>query len=84
MLKAIQNRIIAEPIEYQEEQVSGILLAKKEEKPRKGKVVAIGPKVEEIVVGDIVYFNSGWSYREVEFDNKKYLTCLEGDIFAKE
>lgn len=84
MLKAIQNRIIVEPVEFQEESISGIIMPKKEERPRKGKVVAIGSKVEEIVVGDIIYFVSGWSYREVEFEGKKYLTCTEGDIFGKE
>jgi co-chaperonin GroES (HSP10) len=81
MLKAIQNRIIVEPIEIQK---SSVIYIENNEKPRKGKVVAVGPKVEELVVGDIVYFTSGWAYREVEFDGKKYLTCFEGDIFAKE
>jgi co-chaperonin GroES (HSP10) len=77
---AIANNIVCKPIK----DVQGPILVEKNEKTRKAEVLFVGPDVKEVSVGDMIYFKSGLSYREVKVNDEEYLICNENDIFAKE
>lgn len=77
-LRPISNRIVVQPIGPETELKSGIILPDNpRQKPRKGKVLAIGPgkitskgimKVEDVVEGDIVLF-APYAGNDFEFDS---------------
>lgn len=85
--------ILVEPQEAEKKTPSGIVLPEShEEKPQKGKVLAVGP--DEIVDcgtkkkapcedGDIVYYKK-WGGNEIEIDGKEYLLIKFEDIMAIE
>ena len=55
-IKPLGNRIVVERIEASKETESGIILRSTPD-PDKAKVLAIGPNVNEVEVGDIVLLN---------------------------
>ncbi len=89
-IKPLGNRIV---VKRQEAKTSkgGILLPEAaQEKPRQGKVVAVGPgKVDEkgkshaleVKVGDEILFSS-YSGTEYKADNEDYLILSEEDVLA--
>jgi co-chaperonin GroES (HSP10) len=50
------NRIVIERLEGSKKTESGIIL-KSSDEPDRAKVISIGPKVDEVEVGDIVLLN---------------------------
>jgi chaperonin GroES len=90
-IKPLSNHIFLEPIEEEKTTKSGIVLPETaENKPIKGRIVAVGPgKLNEkgeripmsVKVGDIVLFKK-YGPDEIEIDNKKYLVGDEEDILA--
>ena len=90
--KPLSNHLFLEPLEEEKTTKSGIVLpdTAEEEKPIKGKVLAVGPgkandKGERVPmsvkVGDIVLFKK-YGPDEIELDGKKYLVGDEDDILA--
>jgi chaperonin GroES len=55
-IKPLANRIVVERIEASKQTDSGIIL-KSGDEPDKAKVLAIGPKVDEVEIGDVVLLN---------------------------
>jgi len=55
-IKPLANRIVVERIEGSKQTDSGIIL-KSADEPDKAKVLAIGPKVDEVEIGDVVLLN---------------------------
>jgi chaperonin GroES len=95
-LKPLADRVIVEPIEYEEKTPSGIILPETaKEKPQEGQVIAVGlgrwdeegkKRVPlEVKVGDRVIFAkySGTEFKQrVNGTEKKYLILSERDILA--
>ncbi len=92
-LKPAAGYLLIEPVEVGEKTASGIYLPESaEEKPQKGKVLAIGKnevtdsgtiKKAPVKVGDTVIFKQ-WSGNEVKVDGKEYLFAKFDDILAIE
>jgi chaperonin GroES len=84
-IKPLDDRVLIELVEEQEEKVGSIIIPDTaKEKPRMGKVVAVGTDEdlqEKIKVGDKVIF-SKYSGDEVKIDNKEYLIVQRSDILA--
>ena len=90
-IKPLSNHVFIEPLEAEKITQSGIVLPETaENKPIKGKVVAIGSgKTNEkgekismsVKVGDIVLFKK-YGPDEIEIEGKKYLVGDEEDILA--
>jgi len=90
-IKPLSNHVFLEPIEENKTTKSGIVLPDTaEEKPVKGRVVAVGPgkandqgKVTPLAVkvGDLVLFKK-YGPDEIEIDGKKYLVAEESEILA--
>jgi len=91
MVKPIGDRLVVKVTEAEEKTASGILLPDTaQEKPQKGKVVAVGPgrmmdngKVvkPEVKKGDVVLF-SKYGGTEITIDRKDYTVLRESDVLA--
>jgi chaperonin GroES len=90
-LKPLGNRLVAQPIEDDEQTSSGIFLPETaKEKPQRGTVVAVGPgeRTDEgervpmdVQVNDTIIF-AKYGGTEVKLDGKKYLILKETDVLA--
>jgi len=85
-LKPMGDRIVVEPMAAETKTASGIYIPDTaQEKPQKGKVVAVGTgtKDEEmkLKVGDLVLYGK-YAGTEVTVDNEKYLIMRQSDVLA--
>lgn len=82
MLKPLSDHVILSYIKEEEKTASGIILTTEaKEKQSMGKVVAIGPKVEDIKVDDKVVYQS-YSGTKTKFKDEDYLIIKAEDILA--
>lgn len=90
-LVPLGSHIVVEPQVQENRSAAGILLPEKDEKPQRGKVIAVGQgeKQEDgsrtpmdIAVGDTIVFKK-YSPDEFEMDGKKVLIMRESDVLAK-
>jgi len=91
MLKPLGARVLVKPLEAEEKSAGGIILPEAaQERPREGKVIAVGPGElnddgEPMGVGvrkgDIVIYTS-YGGTEVKIDGQEYLIVNESDIIA--
>jgi len=91
MIKPVADRLVVEVTEAEEKTPSGILLPDTaQEKPQRGKVVAVGPgrtldngqvAKPEVKKGDIVLF-SKYGGTEVTIGRKEYTILRESDVLA--
>ena len=88
--KPLGDRVIIEPAEKEEKTSSGIILTDSaQEKPQRGKVVAVGrgayengQLVElEVKVGDEVIYGK-YSGSEIKIEDKSVLIMKESEILA--
>lgn len=79
------NRVLVERVEEPAKTPSGIIIPDNaKEKPLEGKVLAIGPEVEEegqIKVGDRVVF-AKYSGTEINLEGNEYLILQTDDILG--
>jgi chaperonin GroES len=91
-IQPLADRVLIEPISFEEKTKSGIVLPDtvEKERPEQGKVVAIGSgktlkdgsqQPVEIKKGDIVLF-SKYGPTEFKINEKDYLIAKEEDILA--
>ena len=81
-IQPLAEYIVAEQEEAETKTASGIYLPDKAaEKPEIAKVVAVGKKVQEVKVGDLVVYG-GYSHPKVKDGAKEYLLVKEEDIYA--
>lgn len=84
-IKPLDDRVLIELVEEEEEKVGSIIIPDTaKEKPRMGKVVAVGTDEdlqEKIKVGDKIIF-SKYSGDEVKIGNNEYLIIQRSDILA--
>ena len=91
MIKPLGDRVVVEVAEVELKTKSGIIMPEtSNEKPQKGKVVAVGTgklldngqrAAMEVKAGDEVIFNK-YAGSEVKVDDKDYLVIRESDILA--
>lgn len=83
MLKPLEDHVVLVLEKVERTTQSGIILTSEDkEKPAIGKVVAIGPKVEEIKVDDKVIYQS-YSGTKVKLEDEEYLIVEAKKILAK-
>lgn len=85
-IKPLADRVLIEPTEAEAKTSGGIFIPDSaQEKPQKGKVIAVGPGTKdvkmEVKVGDIVLYGK-YSGTEINVDNKDYLIMRQSDIIA--
>ncbi len=85
-VKPLGDRVLIEPQEAEVKTASGIIIPDSaQEKPQKGKVLAVGPGTKdvdmEVKVGNIVLYGK-YSGTEIKVDDKTYLIMRQSDILA--
>jgi chaperonin GroES len=85
-LKPLADRVVIEPMAAETKTASGIYIPDTaQEKPQKGKVVAVGSgtKDEEmkLKVGDKVLYGK-YAGTEISINNEKYLIMRQSDVLA--
>jgi chaperonin GroES len=93
-MQLLNNKVLVQHIEASSTTESGFILPTdtKEEKIRKGEIVAVGNGVRnekgervalDVSVGQIVMYEySSYSSHEIEIEKKKYLLINESDIIG--
>lgn len=85
-VKPLGDRVLVEPQEAEVKTASGIIIPDSaQEKPQKGKVLAVGPGTKdvemEVKVGDVVLYGK-YSGTEIKVDDKNCLIMRQSDILA--
>ncbi|NOX36302.1 MAG: co-chaperone GroES [Calditrichaeota bacterium] len=84
-VQPIDDRLLIEPIEEAEERVGSIIIPDTaKEKPRMGKVIAVGTDEDLQNVfkeGDKVLF-AKYAGEEIKLDGKEYLIVQRSDVLA--
>lgn len=80
--KPLKDRVFVTYAEEEEKTAGGLYVPETaREKPQKGKVEAVGSKVKEVKVGDMVLFDK-YSGSKIKADDKDYLIVKEEDILG--
>ena len=81
-IRPLSDNIVIRMTEAEEKTVGGIILTgTAKEKPEVAEVVAVGPKTEDVKVGDKVLAKS-YAGKEVKFDGETFTILEEEDILA--
>ena len=81
-VKPLADRVVAVREEAQTKTASGIFLPDNaKEKPVLAQIVAVGPKVAYLKVGDKIIYKE-YSTTELTIDNVDYLIVKEEDVLA--
>lgn len=85
-IQPLDDRVLVEPASEEEKTASGIIIPDTaKEKPRRGKVVAVGNDEELqglLKAGDEVLYGK-YAGDELQYDGKDYLILSRSDILAK-
>ena len=90
-IKPLSDRLVVERIEQDTKTSGGIIIPDTaKEKPKQGKVLAVGPGAKDengkripidVEAGDIVLFTQ-WAGSEIKMDGKEYLVLKESDVIG--
>lgn len=82
-IKPLADRVVAVREKAQEKTASGLYLPdSSKEKPVMATVVAVGPKVEQVAVGDKIVYKE-YSTTDLKINETEYLIVKEDDVLAK-
>ena len=86
-IKPLADRVLVQPSSAETKTASGIIIPDSaQEKPQKGKVVAVGPGTKEnpisLKIGDRILYGK-YSGTELKHDGIDLLIMKESDILAK-
>ena len=86
-IKPLKDRIFVEQIKLEKKTKSGIILVADEitlpDFREYGKVIAVGSKVNDVKVGDVITFGR-WARIKTHIEKKEYLVIREKDVLWKE
>lgn len=90
-IRPLLDRVVVERIESDQKTAGGIIIPDTaKEKPKQGKVLAVGPGGRDdagktipvdVKIGDIVLFTQ-WAGNEVKLEGKELLVLKESDIIG--
>jgi len=85
-IKPLADRVLVEPSAAETKTASGIIIPDSaQEKPQKGKIIAVGPGTKDnpvtLTVGDSILYGK-YSGTELKHDGGNYLIMRESDILA--
>ncbi len=82
-LTPLNNNVLMKEEERQTKTSSGIIVsAQSEVEKNQGRVIEIGKDVKDVVIGDVVVFES-YKATDFEFSSERYMIVEEKDILAK-
>jgi chaperonin GroES len=85
-IRPLADRVLVEPAAAETKTASGIIIPDTaQEKPQKGKIVAVGPGTKDnpitLKVGDNILYGK-YSGTELKYEDDDYLIMRESDILA--
>ena len=85
-IKPLADRVLVEPSAAETKTASGIIIPDTaQEKPQKGKIIAVGPGTKEnpitLKIGDNILYGK-YSGSELKYEGTDYLIMRESDILA--
>ena len=81
-IKPLADRVVAVREKAQEKTASGLYLPdSSKEKPVMATVVAVGPKVEQVAIGDKIVYKE-YSTTDLKINETEYLILKEDDVLA--
>ena len=85
-IKPLADRVLVAPSAAETKTASGIIIPDSaQEKPQKGKIIAVGPGTKEnpvtLKIGDNILYGK-YSGTEMKHDGADYLIMRESDILA--
>ena len=85
-IRPLADRVLVEPSAAETKTASGIIIPDTaQEKPQKGKIIAVGPGTKEnpitLKVGDKILYGK-YSGTELKHEGSDYLIMRESDILA--
>lgn len=81
-MKPLDNRIVLKQVEAPTSTKGGIILPDSAlEKPLRGCVTAVGPKVKDISVGDVVLYGK-FAHQSFDIDGEELIVINEPDVIA--
>ena len=85
-IRPLADRVLVEPAAAETKTASGIIIPDTaQEKPQKGKVIAVGPGTKDnpitLKVGDSILYGK-YSGTELKHEQSDYLIMRESDILA--
>lgn len=90
-IKPLGDRIVVERLDEETKTAGGIIIPDNaKEKPKQGKVLAVGPGAKDengkrtpvdVKVGDVILFTQ-WAGNEVKIDGVEYLVMKESDVIG--
>jgi chaperonin GroES len=81
-IQPVADYVVAQTEEAATKTASGLYLpGGAQEKPKVAKVVAVGPAVKGVKVGDKIIYKS-YSQTEIKIDTTEYLLVKEEDVLA--
>lgn len=85
-IQPLDDRVLVEPASEEEKTASGIIIPDTaKEKPRRGKIIAVGndEELQDLVKkGDIILYGK-YAGDSLQYDGKDYLIISRSDILAK-
>jgi co-chaperonin GroES (HSP10) len=78
-MRPLLDNVIIEPVNDEKENKSGLILIDKPEETKKGRVLSIGSKVNDVKVNDIILYDYGISVKDHEIE---YFLVKEENIIA--
>lgn len=82
-LMPLSDFVVVQQQEAQTKTASGLFLPDKSgEKPKIATVLAVGPTVTDVKIGDRVIFG-GYSNTEIKIDGAEYMLVKSENIYAK-
>ena len=83
MLTPLENYVVLTVEKEESKTASGIILTtENKDKPAFGKIIAVGPKVEGLKVGDVVVYQT-YSGTTVKLEDQDFLVIKAENILAK-
>ena len=81
-IQPLADYVVAQPEEAETKTASGLYLPENaKEKPKTSKVVAVGPDVKGVKVGDRIIYKS-YSSTDVKVGSDEYMLIKEEDVLA--
>lgn len=77
--KVTKNKILIKPIHIESINEGAVRSVEYSDKPELGEVLVVGAKVEEVEIGDKIYFNK-YSATPLNLDGEDFYTLLEEDV----
>lgn len=90
-IRPLGDRIVVERLEQEQKSAGGIIIPDTaKEKPKQGRVLAVGPGARDdkggrapvdVQVGDTILFTQ-WAGNEIKIDGVEYLVMKESDVIG--